>query len=395
MFLLIIRNLRYRHIRSYLTILGIVIGVTLILSLFLLGDGLKRAVAAQLAQFGEDLIYIFPGKEENSFVGMFSGQTLRDKDVEIIKSVPGVELALIMNTDTVTASFKGEEKSSLLHGSPWRETKILFTASQGFRFQSGDWPVKDTANEIVLGARTASSRFKEKIKTGDTLVIRGRRFEVKGVLAEIGEPTTDAMIYASLNRFRIIIDRPTGVNSLAVKVGRGYDIDSVAVQIKSELKKQKGIEDFVVLTSEKAGRLIGDILGIVQIVVLSIAGVALFVGGVGIMNTMYTSVLERTREIGVFKSLGATSRWILLMFLVESGIMGALGGILGVLFGAGFVKFVEILVKRAGFVFMQIDLSPTMIAGVAMFAFIFGAFCGTLPAWQASRLKPTEALRYE
>jgi len=395
MFLLILRNLRYRRLRSYLTVLGIVIGSTLILSLLFLGDGLKRAVAAQLTQFGSDLIYVFPGKENNPFLGMFAGQTLRDKDVEIIKDVPGVELALIMNTATVKASAGGEEKSILLHGSPWRETKIVFTQSQGFSFSDGNFPEKDSANEVMIGGRVAQGRFGRNLSVGDELVIRGKKFFITGVLNMVGEPTTDSTVYTSLERFRLITGQRTGVNSLSVKVARGYEIDEVAVDMRAVLKKQKGIEDFVVLTSETAGRLIGDILSLMQIVISGIAAVALVVGGIGIMNTMYTSVLERTRDVGVLKALGATSKRILTMFLFESAAMGAIGGSLGLIIGGGLAKLVEYGVHKAGYALLQVEIQPMIVVGVFVFTSFVGMIFGIWPAWRAARLKPTEALRYE
>lgn len=395
MFLLILRNLRYRRLRSYLTVLGVVIGAALILSLFFLGEGMKRAIAGQLQQFGSDLIYIFPGKEDNPLVGMFSGQTLRDKDVEIVNEVPGVAAAMAMNTATIKASFQGEEKSILLHGSPWRETNLLFTSSQGLRFAAGGWPTKDHLPEIVLGHHAAQGRFQSSIQLGDTMIVRGRRFEVKGVLQEVGDPASDAMVYMSLDRFRVVTGRRTGVNSAAVKVGLGYAPEEVAAEIKASLRRQKGIDNFVVLTAEKASNVIGGILSIVQIVVSAIAAVALLVGGVGILNSMYTAVLERTREVGVMKALGATARKILSLFLLESAVLGAVGGVLGVLLGGGAAQVAAFIMQRSGLVLMEVEFKPMIIIFVLAFASCLGALFGAWPAWRAARLKPTEALRYE
>lgn len=395
MFLLIARNFRHRRLRSWLTILGIVIATTLILELNFLGDGMRRAVEVQMRNFGGDILLIFPGKEDNPFAGMAGQAEIRDRDVRAIGEVDGVRFVVPMQTSTVRMDSRGDERAVLLHGSPWRETRKVFEESRGFGLAEGAWPESDEAAEVILGSELAAARFDRPVRTGDILNIGGRRFTVAGVFKRTGDSNDDSMAYVSLERWRRITGDTTGVRGVIAKLGSGADASAVAQDVKERLLEEKGVEDFVVLTPEKALRIIGDVLGVIRLVLGGIAAISLLVGGVGIMNTMFTSVLERTREIGVLKALGATDRRVLSLFLVESGMLGAVGGLLGVALSAGIAKAAEAAARSRGFVFLDVAIDPTMVAAALAVTFILGMAFGAFPAWQAARLKPTDALRYE
>ncbi len=137
------------------------------------------------------------------------------------------------------------------------------------------------------------------------------------------------------------------------------------------------------------------ILNIIQIFLIGIAAISLVVGGIGIMNTMYTSVLERTKEIGIMKSIGAKNSDILIIFLIESGILGLIGGLIGIILGMSFSKLIELGAKLAGYGMIQVSFPLLLILGTLLFSFLIGTISGVLPARQASKLKPVDALRYE
>lgn len=395
MFLLILRNLRHRRLRAWLTILGVVIGTTLILSLNLLGDGMRRAVARQMQSFGSDLIFVFPGKEDNPFIGMLAGAKLRDRDIRAVRGIEGVRLVTPMQTGTVRIGYRGEEKFVIIHGSPWEETRAIFEESRGYGLAEGEWPARDDLPQVILGSDLAAERFSSPIGAGDTVTVRGRDYEVAGVFKPTGDPTDDSMAYFSFERLLRITGEASGANSMILKTEAGRDPAEIEAAIKARLAGERGATDFVVLTPDKAYRIVGDILGVIQLVLGGIAAVALVVGGVGIMNAMFTSVLERTREIGLLKALGATDRRVLTLFLVEAGAIGAVGGGVGVGVSSAIAYAAEYAAKRQGFMFLDIAVEPSLVLGVLSFTFVLGVFFGAVPAWQAARLKPTEALRYE
>jgi len=174
----------------------------------------------------------------------------------------------------------------------------------------------------------------------------------------------------------------------------------VAERIEKKMRKERdeeeGEESFAVSTSEQILETFGSILDVVSAILIGIAAISLLVGGIGIMNTMYTSVLERTKEIGTMKAIGARNKDILLIFLFESGLIGLIGGIIGLTIGMGISKAVEYaIVNFYSIALLKITFDPLLIIGVLAFSFIVGSFAGVLPAIQASRLKPVDALRHE
>lgn len=179
-------------------------------------------------------------------------------------------------------------------------------------------------------------------------------------------------------------------------------MNKVAEDIEKELKKERGeklsekSQTFDVLTSEQLLNTFGDVLGIVQAVLVGIAAISLLVGGIGIMNTMYTAVIERTREIGTMKAVGAKNSDILMIFLFESGLLGLVGGAIGIGIGIGMGKIAEYMAADAlGSNLFQAAFPWYLIAGALTFSFLIGTISGVLPALQAAKLRPADALRYE
>ena len=187
---------------------------------------------------------------------------------------------------------------------------------------------------------------------------------------------------------------------LIAKVSAGVKPLAGAEKIEKALRKsrnvEEGQEDFSVQTTEELMETYNDILNIVNIVLIGIAAISLLVGGIGIMNTMYTAVIERTKEIGIMKAIGARNSSIMILFVIESGILGALGGAIGVAIGMAFSKLVEVIATAAlQTALLQAYFPWYLIVGSLAFAFIVGTISGLLPARQAALLKPVDALRYE
>jgi putative ABC transport system permease protein len=170
--------------------------------------------------------------------------------------------------------------------------------------------------------------------------------------------------------------------------------ENIKKSLRTSRKVDKGKEDFTVQTPESLLATLNSILMIIEAVLVGIAAISLLVGGIGIMNTMYTAVLERTKEIGIMKAVGATNREIMFLFLIESGLLGLIGGLIGVLLGFGISKSVEMVAFQVyESPLIQAEFSFWLLSGALMFAFLVGSFSGWFPARQAARLNPIEALR--
>ncbi len=397
---LTMKGLRYRPMRSYLTVLGIVIGIMLVVAILSLSSGIKGVVASTLQMFGSDLLIVQPGKSTNpleSLASLVGGQKFRDEDVMALARIDGVRFVAPMDIATMNMDFRGEKQSTMIHGAPWNEYKIIYEESQGLRLQDGNWPASDDVAEVVIGHRVAEELFKNKLRVGDEIILKSKKMKIAGVLASIGEQMADNVIFISLTNLRNLTGASRGVASAALKVRPGVDIDLVAKQIEYQLSQQKAVENFSVLTPEKIGNIVGNVLSIIELVLVVIAFISLVVGAVGIMNTMYTSVLERTKQIGIMKAVGASSDDVLTLFLIESGVLGAVGGVMGIIFGivmAWGVGFAAAAFGVSGlFSFASLDLFQFFV--ILVITFITGVLSGILPARQAARMEPAEALRYE
>ena len=188
-----------------------------------------------------------------------------------------------------------------------------------------------------------------------------------------------------------------------LKIKSGYSPDNVAESLRINLNENRkriigqkeSSSSYTILTSEKITNIVGNIMGVIQAVIIGFASIAIVVSGIGIMNTMYTSVSERTKEIGIMKAIGAKNRTIATIFLIESGIFGMLGGIGGTLLGMLFAKTIEIYFQIHPLFYLKADVSPGLILFSIAFSFLVGCVSGYFPARTAAKMKPVDALRYE
>lgn len=394
-FRLVTHSLLHRRLRASLTIVGIVIGISIVLTLVFLGNGLQKSITGQLRQFGTDLIFNLPYDASNPFGGATSGGKFTDDDVEAAADVDGVLRVMpIVSSYQVPANFRGDEKTVSIEARPRDLIQLFLVESLGLELAEGRWMESDDAREMVLGATIAEKGFRDPIRVGDTVDFRGRRVTVVGILAPFGDRTRDTMALMTLGLFESLTGVRGDFDGMLVKIENGRDIEEVGRGLEEAFAAQEDLEEFSVLTPAASQQIVGNIVGTVQSALFLIASVAVVVAGIGVMNTMYTSVLERTREIGVMKSVGAKGWHVMLVFVMESMLLGGIGGFLGVVGGGGLALLVAAIARAQGFDFFAASIDLATVVFVLAFTMVVGVLAGILPAREAARKRPVEALRY-
>lgn len=400
-FSLAFNNLKRKKLRSWLTMIGIFIGIAAVVALISLGQGLQASIEQQFQNLGKDKIIIEPKNPGSPGSVTAKSLILTSKDLEFIESINGVDWALGYLVKTDQVKFKKEAKVGYGIGidADDFETSISLQGVgviDGRGFKEGD------KFKAVLGYSHGVDKkiWERGIKPGETIEIEGQEFKVIGILDTIGNPFDDGVIYLPKDTMKEILGIEDEESQILAKASANSNVSVVAETIERKLRsfrgEKEGQETFSVSTSEQLLNSFSSIFGVVQAVLVGIAAISLVVGGVGIMNTMYTSVIERTKEIGTMKAVGAKNTDILAIFLFESGLLGLTGGAIGTGIGIGLGKLAEFLASSAlGTDIFKASFPWYLIAGALAFSFIIGTLSGILPAMQAARLKPADALRYE
>ncbi|MCX7751063.1 MAG: ABC transporter permease [Candidatus Bipolaricaulota bacterium] len=391
LFRLAVRNIGHRRIRSWLTVIGILIGTAAVVALIAIGQGLQRTVTQQVERLvGYNTILISPR-------GQGFGQRIR-VDLAALRGIPGVRAAVGVRTETAYVEGpEGKGFPTLIGYEPAMEE---FAGELNLTITAGSPPTEP--GTALVGARTAREYGAQ---IGSVLRIEDKPFRVVGILAQqaggrggfnpVGVSLNDAIVlpYGDL---RALFPGPELVLYAIVKVRDGASTEAVKEEIRAALReageRNASLVDFEDLTNR-----IRTMIGGVQAFLAGIAGISILVGGIGVMNTMYTAVLERTREIGVLKAVGAKGYQVLLLFLFESGLMGLGGGVLGLVVGLGAAWAALAIVSRLFQTSTALSpvLTPALVVGALFFSFGVGALSGVLPARRAAQLPPVEALRYE
>ncbi len=395
-------NLWNRKLRSFLTILSILIGITAIFALISFGQGINKYMNDFAQEMGSDKIMMMPGGGLTSAPGT-SNILFTEDDVEFIKKINGVSEGTGMMITSGKIKFKDfKEKYPYVAGlsTGSSEKRLIEEMLAGIEIMGGRSLKKGDVLKVNLGYSYTipNKMFKKAISLGDKVEINDVTVEVVGFYEEIGNPGDDSNVYLSKEGFKEIFDTDE-FEYIYLRVSPDQDPSEVAERIKEKFRKRRGQkegeEDFSIQTFEDVMATFTTMINILNGVLVMIALISLVVAAVNITNTMYTSVLERTREIGVMKAIGSRNSQILKIFVIESGILGLLGGILGVLLGYGIAKMGQAIARAAGLSFLKPYFPLWLIIGCLAFAFLVGAGSGTLPAIQASRQKPVDALRYE
>ncbi len=387
---LAVNSIRHRKLRSWLTVVGIIIGIAAIISLVTISRSLESTLEQQFEQFGANRILI----SAKGFQGPGTlSQGLTTDDVETVEKISGFEYVLPGLFRTAEITYRKEAGLTMIGALP-AEHFEEFYADTGVELQAGRVIKDGEKNVAIIGSRAAQEMFSRELSVGNKITIAKDEFKIVGILEEIGNAHDDNQINIPLEAAREIFDEPTAVDTIITQVKSGSNIPLLQEKIEKELERKRGDTNFQVLTATQILEQIGQILGIMQAVLVGIAAISLLVGAIGIMNSMYTSVLERTKDIGIMKAIGARNSDILWIFLIESGMIGLVGGVLGTALGTGMAYAIGSFSRNAGFL-LVIDMEMMVLLFGLLFAFIVGILSGVLPAYQASKMKPVDALRYE
>jgi len=395
------KNLRHKQLRSWLTILGIVIGIASVVSLLTIGIGFQEEVNRQIGALGGRTIFVSPASAGAS--AAFSGGTapssgkLYQKDYERLKRIPDIEdiARLIMGRTTV--KFKDKEISSTVYGIE----PGVFEKTTAIDIESGRFLLPSDRRVVVIGNTISEDTFgqKNRVSVNSYLEIGGQKFRVIGIMKKSGNGfgggRVDSGIYISFDEARQLFRstfRENELGAMAVLIREGADSDEVTEKMQTELDSSRKVKpderDYSVVNPKTIQAAINNVLGLVTLFLGAIAGISLVVGGLAIASAMFTSVMERTREIGVLKAVGATQQDILKIFIFEAGMLGGIGGAIGTLLGLAIVYIGSLF-----------GLPATVNIGIALFGFAFavivGLAAGYIPAKNASALSPVDAMRYD
>lgn len=391
--------LHYRKVRSWLTVLGIVVGISTIVILIGLVQGLSDNITKELEGFGSNTIVISPasaaGASAAASAFMPSKGKLYMEDYEKIKRLGSVEYITPAIISRTYAKYRKDEISVSVMGV---EPDVFLQITETIELEEGRFLTNGDRRTAVVGNNLAKEQFDDEVRVGSVIYLSDERYTVVGVLKKTGSAffNIDDVVFIPLEEaedmFSDIMaeDEVTGIR-LTVKDGE--DPVEVAEEIEDILLAAHHVtedeKDFSVITAEFINEQLEEITGLLSLFMGAIAGISLIVGGVGISNTMFMSVIERTREVGMLKSVGATEDEIQKLFLVESSMIGFFGGIAGLTLA--FILIV--IIDASGYV--PAVFIPWVAAGALIFSATVGILAGVFPARQAAKLDPIEALRYE
>jgi putative ABC transport system permease protein len=408
-------SLSHRGLRSWLTILGIVIGVAAVVAIISIGSGMQQTISTQLGGLGADIITVSPGFSRAFGAGFgdrgeratTQNQNITNKDLQIIKSVSGVQFVNGIISDRVDITYLAESTSVSVKG----VDPLAWTEMTTSELESGRYLTPGDGNVVLIGNRIANDMFKQPLMINTQISIEGKSFRIVGILEGSGSSFgggDDNTVFMPISAARTIVEDMNidQFSSIEVKVADADSIEEIVANIEEKLMLSRHVteetKDFTITSAQAMQETISSVTETMSLFLAGIAAVSLLVGAIGIANTMFMSVMERTRQIGTLKALGTTNFEIMKLFVFESAMIGFIGGLIGIFLGfiaSGIISEIGIRMMGiggrgglgGGITFISLELVLFAIG----FSVLIGMVSGLLPARRAASLQPVEALRYE
>lgn len=390
-----LRNLKKEGMRTFLTLIGVVIGIAAIVSLLSIGNGLSMAIEEQFQTLGTNTIFIIPG------TGMTSTLTptiMTQNDISIIENTSGISNVIPIYSKGGMLEYNGEKVSVSISAVDGKDISIL-NSTKYIEIFEGRMPEKNDSEGILIGSKLASGYFKRDLSLKKKVTINGVDYTVVGITKPSegmdGMIGSGGGIYMTLKGLEKIVPQSSLKPSIIfAKTFNASEAKDTAKLIQDYFDKKYGEKSITVSSAESLLEQVKSLLNLITIFITGIGAVSMLVGGIGIMNSMITSVMERTREIGLMKALGASNEKIKSIFLLEAALIGGVGGAIGIILGYTMSFTIAFIGQSLGYK-LYASMGIEITIGALIFAMVVGSISGFLPAINAANLDPVVALRYE
>jgi putative ABC transport system permease protein len=389
-----VNAVRSQRMRSFLTALGIAVGIGSVVLLTSLGEGLHRFMLAEFTQFGTNLIGINPGRVTTHGISgalISNVRPLSIEDGEALKKIPEVVdvVSLVQGNAAVEAGKR--VRRTTIYGIDSAAPRVLKLNVAAGRFLPDD-PPRAARSFVVLGSKVSEELFGSGQVLGERVRIGSERFRVIGTMESKGQMLgfdLDDAVYIPTAKALAMFNRES-LMEIDVLYREGVGSEKVAEKIKKILIARHGSEDFTITTQEKMLDVLGSVLNVLTVAVGALGGISLLVGGVGILTIMTIAVTERTNEIGLLRALGAEQHQILVLFLGEATVLASVGGLAGLILGLGSAWLLQVIVPA-----LPTHTTWKYLILAELLAAAVGLMAGILPARRAAAMDPVEALRSE
>jgi putative ABC transport system permease protein len=389
-----LKGIHAQRLRSFLTALGIAVGIGAVVLLTSLGEGLHHFVLSEFTQFGTNLISVNPGKVATLGVSgalISNVRPLTIEDTASLKQLPRILDAVSMVQGNGAVEADGRQRRTTIYGVDPSASRVWKFGVAAGNFLPDD-PPRSARSFVVLGSKVRQELFGSNQALGMRIRIAGELFRVIGSMESKGQLLgfdLDDAVYIPTTKAMALFNRDS-LMEIDLLYAAGSSSTVVAEQVKKALQARHGKEDFTITTQEKMLEVLDGVLGTLTIAVGALGGISLLVGGVGILTIMSIAVNERTGEIGLLRAMGVERKQILALFLGEAVVLAAIGGLAGLILGIGGSWLFTLLAPA-----MPTHISWVYVAAAELLAAFVGLLAGVLPARRAARMHPVEALRAE